>query len=253
MPIRRQYAPREVSAADLRVGRVDSHYEKILVRLLAAHAMAEKLTAFGYERALETCGDDPALRPVIEKNIKEETTHAKLVYRALAEVGVSEKAADRMMLPLMKAPSFEAPRFFAEKASGEMDLLMASLALDMTGLMMIGVNYQDSSYAPHSAAAELIMEDEADHEVFASELLGDAVNKFGKKAVQAALKQWLPRAVNFFGPPGSGFTYDCIRYGLKARDNQELADMYVTVLERRAASLGLKLPKLTTSYPHHAI
>ena len=253
MPIRRQYAPREVHAADLKTGRIDPHYEKILVRLLAAHAMAEKLTAFGYERALKTCGDDPALKKVIEKNIKEETTHAHLVYRALAEVGVSEKAADRMMLPLMKAPSFEAPRYFAEKASGEMDLLMAALALDMTGLMMIGVNYQDSSYEPHSAAAELIMEDEADHEIFASELLGDAVQKFGKKAVQAALKQWLPRAVNFFGPPGSGFTYDCIRYGLKARDNQELAEMYVTVLERRASQLGLKLPKLTTTYPHHAI
>ena len=40
----------------------NTHYEKILVRLLAAHAMAEKLTAFGYERALKTCGDDPALR-----------------------------------------------------------------------------------------------------------------------------------------------------------------------------------------------
>ena len=32
------------------------------------------------------------------------------------------------MLPLMKAPSFEAPRYFAEKAAGELDLLMASLA-----------------------------------------------------------------------------------------------------------------------------
>ncbi len=253
MPIRRQYAPREINAAELRAGRIDPHYEKILVRLLAAHAMAEKLTAFGYERALKTCGDEPALRKVIEKNIKEETTHARLVYRALEEIGVSQKAADRMMLPLMKAPSFEAPRYFAEKASGEMDLLMASLALDMTGLMMIGENYQDSSYAPHAKAAELIMEDEADHEIFASELLGDAVNKFGKRAVQAALKQWLPRAVNFFGPPGSGFTYDCIRYGLKARDNQELAEMYVTVLERRASQLGLKMPKMTTTYPHHAV
>jgi len=253
MPIRRQFAPRELSAADLRVGRVDPHYEKILVRLLAAHAMAEKLTAFGYERALKTCGDDPVLKTVIEKNLAEETKHARLVYRALEELGVSEKSADRTMLPLMKAPSFEAPRFFAEKASGEMDLLMASLALDMTGLMMIGVNYQDSSYAPHARAAELIMEDEADHEIFAAELLGDAVKKFGKKEVQAALKQWLPRAVNFFGPPGSGFTYDCIRYGLKARDNQELADMYFTVLERRADSLGVKLPKLTTTYPHHAV
>ncbi len=110
------------------------------------------------------------------------------MYRALGELGISEKGADRMMIPLMKAPSFEAPRYFAEKASGEMDLLMAALALDMTGLMMIGENYQDSSYAPHAKAAELIMEDEADHEIFASELLGDAVQKFGKKAVQAALQ-----------------------------------------------------------------
>ncbi len=61
------------------------------------------------------------------------------------------------------------------------------------------------------------------------------------------------RAVNFFGPPGSGFTYDCICYGLKARDNQELAEMYVTVLERRADQLGLKLPELSPGYPHHAL
>jgi 1,2-phenylacetyl-CoA epoxidase catalytic subunit len=237
MPIRRQYAPRAVNAADLRDGRVDSHYQKILVRLLAAHAMAEKLTAFGYERALAGC-DDASLRPTLEKNLKEETTHARLVYRALAELGLSEKSADRLMIPAMKAPSFEAPRFFAEKASGELDLIMAALALDMTGLMMIGENYQPSSYAPHAHAAEL---------------LGDAARKFGKKEVESALRQWLPRAVNFFGPPGSGFTYDCIRYGLKARDNQELAEMYVTVLERRADQLGIKLPQLTPSYPHRAI
>ena len=36
-------------------------------RLLAAHAMAEKLTAVGYYRALQTV-DNPALREVIAKN-----------------------------------------------------------------------------------------------------------------------------------------------------------------------------------------
>jgi hypothetical protein len=29
--------------------------------------------------------------------------------------------------------------------------------------------------------------------------------------------------------------------------------MYVTVLERRADQLGLKLPQLTTGYPHRAL
>jgi 1,2-phenylacetyl-CoA epoxidase catalytic subunit len=252
MPTRRQFAPRLINAADLRGGRVEPHYEKILVRLLTAHAMAEKLTAFGYERALKTV-EEPSLMPVLEKNHSEEVKHARLVYRILAELGVSEKSADRMTIPLMKAPSFEAPLHFAQQAHGDLDLLMASLALDMTGLLMIGINYKDSSYAPHARAAELILEDEAEHESFASEQLGVAVQYFGIEPVTGALRQWLPRAVNFFGPPGTGFTYDCIRYGLKMRDNQELAELYVSILDRRARQLGLVLPALTPEYPHSAL
>jgi 1,2-phenylacetyl-CoA epoxidase catalytic subunit len=127
---------------------------------------------------------------------------------------------------------------------------MASLSLDTTGLIMIGENYKESSYAPHARAAEIILDEEADHEIFASRHLADAVDRFGVQSVNTALRRWIPRAVNFFGPPGSGFTYDCIRYGLKSRDNQELADLYVTMLSRRCDQLGLEMPALTASYPH---
>ncbi len=252
MPVRRQYGPREVSAADVRLQRVEPRYEKVLVRLLAAHATAEKLTARGYERAKETVAD-PSLKAAVEKNLAEERRHAALVYGILEELGVSEESAERMMIPVLKAPSFAAPRYFAEHAQGEMGLLMGSLALDTTGLLMIGINYKDSSYAPHSRVAELILEEEADHEMFASELLGRAVERFGPEAVSAALRAWLPLAVNFFGPPGSGFTYECLRYGLKARDNQELVDLYLTMLELRAAQLGFELPRVTPGYPHAAL
>lgn len=140
--------------------------------------------------------------------------------------------------------------YFAQRASGEMDVLMASLALDATGSIMIGVNYGESSYAPHARAAEVILEDEAGHEVFANEQLGDAVQRFGVKKVSAALREWLPRAVNFFGPPGTGFTYDCIRYGLKARDNAELRELYLATLGARCEQLGIAMPELTRDYPH---
>jgi 1,2-phenylacetyl-CoA epoxidase catalytic subunit len=250
MPIRRELMPRSIDASAINEGRVDSHYVKVLMRLLAAHAMAEKLTALGYQRALSTI-DDPALRPVIEKNFAEEKKHARLVYDALEEIGMSQQAADRSMVTVIKAPSFEAPSYFAGKAEGELDLLMASLSLDTTGLIMIGVNYKDSSYSPHARAAEVILEEEADHEVFASRQLGDAVERFGIDAVNAALRNWIPRAVNFFGPPGSGFTYDCIRYGLKTRDNAELAELYTTMIARRCDQLGLTMPPLTPTYPHH--
>jgi hypothetical protein len=59
-------------------------------------------------------------------------------------------------------------------------------------------------------------------------------------------------AMNFFGPPGSGFTFDCLTYGLKMHDNQELASFYLAILERRLGMLGLELPAMTNGYPHQA-
>src|SRR5258707_4673351 len=249
MPVRREFPPRSLNAEALNEARVHPQYTRVLIRLLAAHAMAEKLTALGYQRALATL-DNLELRPIVEKNFEEEKKHARLIYHALLELGISQQAADRSMIMVLKAPSFDAPSYFASKAEGELDLLMASLSLDTTGLIMIGENYKDSSYAPHARAAEMILDEEADHEIFASRQLGDAVDRFGVDEVNQALRNWIPRAINFFGPPGTGFTYDCIRYGLKTRDNKDLAELYTTMLTRRCDQLGLTMPALTATYPH---
>jgi 1,2-phenylacetyl-CoA epoxidase catalytic subunit len=244
----RLFEPRSLEAADLLAGRVEANFIRVLSRLLAAHAMAEKLTAIGYQRALDTVAR-PELIATIRKNLAEEQKHARLIYKTLADLGVSEAHADRSLVTALKGPSFAAPRYFAEYAAGEMDLVMATISLDMTGLIMIGVNYRESSYAPHARAAEAILAEEEEHELFASNVLRDATESLGGDAVNAALCQWLPRAVNFFGPPGSGFTFDCISYGLKARDNDELAELYLTLLERRVQQAGLVMPRLTQDYP----
>jgi rubrerythrin len=139
VPVRRQFAPGSLEAADVLNGRVEPNYQKVLTRLLAAHALAEKLTAEGYARAYGFI-DEPALVKVIEKNLAEERKHARLIYNALEELSVTEARADRSMIIAMKAPSFVAPRYFAEHATNELDLAMASISLDMTGLIMIGVN-----------------------------------------------------------------------------------------------------------------
>jgi len=252
MPVRRQFPTGCFEAADVLSGRVEPNYQKVLTRLLAAHALAEKLTAEGYERVGGFI-DDPALTKIIEKNLAEERKHARLVYAALAELGVNETRADRSMLMVLKAPSFVAPRYFAEKAADELDLSMASISLDMTGLIMIGVNYKESSYAPHARAAEIILAEEEEHELFAASELRDVVDRVGAERVNAALRDWLPRAVNFFGPPGSGFTFDCMRFGLKSRDNSELAELYLSLLERRVTQAGIEMPKLTAKYPHEVL
>src|SRR5271154_5515862 len=197
-----RYAPGTVEAADIAAGRIEPHYVKTLTRLLAAHALAEKFTAIGYQRSLETI-DDADLRPTIAKNFAEERQHARFIYQLLEQLGIAESAADRSLIAALKSPSFSAPRYFAEHADGALDLVMASVSLDMTGYLMIGVNYRESSYAPHARAADQILEDESGHEDFAAAGLRDAAGTFGATSVNAALREWLPRAVNFFGPPGS--------------------------------------------------
>lgn len=249
MAVKREFPPGSIAAADVNQRRVEPNYYRVLTRLLAAHALAEKLTAQGYARAHETISD-PALRETVEKNLAEEHKHAQLIYGALAELGIDETHADRSIIMALKAPSFAAPRRFAEQTVGELDLVMASVSLDMTGLIMIGVNYKESSYAPHARAAEIILAEEEEHELFAANELRDATERYGEDRVNAALREWLPRAVNFFGPPGSGFTYDCMRYGLKTRDNGELAELYLALLERRLKQTGLEMPTLTSGYPH---
>ncbi len=247
--MKRHYPTASIEAADLLERRVEPHYAKTLTRLLAAHAVAEKLTAIGYQRALAAI-DDPALAPTIKKNLAEEKKHARMVYRLLEELGMNEAQADRSMVKAAKSPSFAAPRRFAEDPANPLGLLMASLSLDVTGLLMIGVNYRESSYAPHARAAEIILDEEEDHDQFAAAALRDAAEGFGAERVNAALREWLPMAANFFGPAGSGFTFDCLRYGLKARDNGELAELYLTMIGRRVAQAGLIMPELTRRYPY---
>ncbi|HVA68115.1 MAG TPA: hypothetical protein VNF45_02300 [Candidatus Binataceae bacterium] len=245
---RRELPPLSIEADDVRCGRVDPHYRVALIRLLAAHAMAEKLTALGYERALASLTDE-ALRVAVAKKLAEERHHASLVYRVLRDLGVSQQEADRATIPMLKAPSFEAPLRFARGIAGELDLTIAALSLDMTGLLMIGINYKESSYAPHARAAERILQDDAENKRFAAGEFTDAVARFGADAVSDALCRWLPATVNFFGPPGSGFSYECLCFGLKACDNKDLAEMYLSMLERRLEPTGVAIPPLTKGYP----
>ena len=74
--MKRLYAAGAIEAADVIEGRVEPHYAKILTRLLAAHAIAEKLTALGYQGALENI-NDTNLRATLQKNLAEERKHAR--------------------------------------------------------------------------------------------------------------------------------------------------------------------------------
>jgi 1,2-phenylacetyl-CoA epoxidase catalytic subunit len=244
----RSLAPCAVEAWEVRAGRVDPYYVKVLTRVLAAHAMTRKITAEGYRRMRDTIAD-PQLRALAEQNHADECRHAQMVYWMLEEIGVNARAAERTLLSAYRAPSFEALRFFTERARGEIDLLMAGLSLETTALLILGINYVDSSYAPHARLAHSVLEQKAAQDRAFTTLLMEGAARFGLQAVVKGLFNWLPMAANSFGPPGSGFTNECLRLGLKRQDNQELAELYLAMIARRCERAGLEIPRLSETYP----
>lgn len=240
-----QFPPASIDAAHL---PDEPAYRDTLVRLLAAHALAEKATSWGFARALPHIAAYRRAQ-VIAKNVHEEMDHARLVYDALAQLDVTEAAADKLLAIAWKGPSFAAPHAFATEDSTFVDVLLAGFCLDTAGLLMIGRNYARSSYRPHADAAGAILRDERGHDAFATAEFRGIVAEFGADAVQAKVDVWIPRGLNFFGPPHSRFTQQCRAYGLKACDNADLADDFRGLVARRLAEVGLRLPLLTASYP----
>jgi ring-1,2-phenylacetyl-CoA epoxidase subunit PaaA len=241
--------PRSIDAFHL---PAEPGYRETLLRLLAAHALAEKATGLGFARAL------PGLagyrrQHAIAKNVLEELDHARLVYDLLADLGVAEAAADALVAAAWQAPSFDAPRAFATTDGDFVDVLLAGFCLDTGGLLMIGRNYAVSSYRPHAEAADAILRDERDHDAFATAEFRRAVDERGAATVQQKVDVWIPRGLNFFGPPHSRFTAACRAFGLKAVDNSELADEFRRIVERRLTEVDLRMPRMTATYPHRVL
>jgi 1,2-phenylacetyl-CoA epoxidase catalytic subunit len=244
----RSLKPEAVEAWEIQSGRVDPYYVKVLTRVLAAHAMAQKLSAIGYRRMRDMV-TDPALHALAKQSYAREHRNARLVYGMLEEIGVSERAAERTLMSAWRSPSFEAVRFFAEQALGELDLVIAGLSLETSGLLILGINYSESSYAPHARLAKDMLEEKAACDRVFGDLFAQTAERFGLQAANEKLMFWLPMAANFFGPAGSGFTNECLRLGLKRRDNQDLADLYLSMVARRCEGAGLNMPRLTRAYP----
>jgi 1,2-phenylacetyl-CoA epoxidase catalytic subunit len=247
--VTRRYEPRSISAESL---PEESDFRETLVRLLAAHALAEKATALGFARALPRMQGYRRQR-VIAQNIQEEMDHARRIYDLLAELGVAESRADEITSAAWWGPSFDAPRLFSSTTVDTADVFLAGFCLDTGGFLMVERNYSCSSYRPHAQAADAILREEADHDAFAISEFRKAVDEFGRDIVQAKVDVWVPHGLNFFGPPRTRFTAACLELGLKSRDNAELAKEFAGIVEGRLRASGLRMPQVSPAYPHRAL
>jgi len=200
MPLGRQFPARTIEAEDIRLRRVDPHYIKSLIRLLAAQrARRETDQRSAINAALDTVTNE-SLRPTIEKNLAEECRPrgARLPGRS-AKSASSRRKPYRAMIPALKAPSFEAPLPLCQKpgrragpADGFAQPRHDRTADDRRQHTRIPATRR--THAPPSASWTTRPSTRCSP--WANSQI--AVDSFGPEAVAAALKQWLPAAANFF-------------------------------------------------------
>jgi 1,2-phenylacetyl-CoA epoxidase catalytic subunit len=126
---------------------------------------------------------------------------------------------------------------------------MMSFLIDQ-GAYFLVEDFAQSSYAPWSALAREILEEEEGHPEFGLHFLEDQIEKFGRPHVQRALGKWWRVGLNMFGPPHTRRTPLYIRLGLKYRSNEDRRGAFRAATEPAIEKLGLRVPRLWRSrYP----
>ncbi len=113
---------------------------------------------------------------------------------------------------------------------------------DRVGLY-VGVEWVGSSYEPLAKAAPKLEKEERFHAEmgikFAREV---AKTREGKRRLQEGLKQWWPAVLDMFGKSDSRNSEVYVRWGIKARSNEELRQDYIRDTVPILESLGLDVP-----------
>lgn len=113
---------------------------------------------------------------------------------------------------------------------------------DRVGLY-VGVEWMGSSYGPLAKVAPRLEKEERFHAEmgikFAREV---AKTKAGKKALQDGLVVWWPAVLDMFGKSDSKNSEVYVKWGIKARSNEELRQDYIRDTVPVLESLGLDVP-----------
>ena len=220
--------------------------------MLAAHALAEKLWADGLKAALAQPAN-ARLGPALERAAADACRHAVGTLGLLGQLELAAPALERLWSATSRSASFAPLGRFARGGLPGAEFAVAAQLLLLAGLLMVGVNYCESSYDPHRELAGQILEEAAEHEKLFAAGLEAGLEPDGVEALEQALGRWLPAGLDCFGPPGSGFCCQCLRFGLKAVDNGELAGLFGELVQRRFAALGVKCPPVGQDYPRAAV
>jgi len=113
---------------------------------------------------------------------------------------------------------------------------------DRVGLY-VGVEWMGSSYEPLAKVAPRLEKEERFHSDMGIKYAREVVKTSkGKKDLQDGLEIWWPAVLDMFGKSDSRNSEAYVKWGIKARSNEELRQDYIRATVPILESLDLKVP-----------
>lgn len=230
----------------------DEYYEN-LTNLMLQQADSELAAAFGYIPWIMKAPTTEE-KVAVANIVKDEMRHARAVYRLLAEIGIDTDAHvashDYTLRVDVKGDELKRRRvaedrrvnIFYYSIDTWADFVMFQFCMDRgAGHQLEDV--RKSSYGPWKRESDRIFKEELVHvnhgDFWVKKL---AFDRSTKAEVQAALDRWYPRTMNIFGRTKSERNKLYRKYGLKARDNDEVRKSFSQEVRLRCSEWGLRLP-----------
>lgn len=168
---------------------------------------------------------------VIGEIVKQEVGHGEIVANIIRSLG--------------EDPTHDKPvgqYAFAMKRECWEDVAWFHMLIDRVGLY-VGIEWLGSTYEPLARVSEQLEREEYFHANAGFRFLKQIIRtEDGRKRAQDLLHRWWPAALDMFGRSDSKNSSTYVKWGIKAKGNEELRQQYIADTVPLLHELGFEVP-----------
>jgi len=175
----------------------------------------------------------------LTSKIQDEVGHAQLLYRVAEDLG---KPRTQMLADLMDGKT-KFHNVFHYPTKSWADVGIIAWLVDAAAIVSQQA-LRDSSYAPYARTMKKICWEESVHIMHGRDVVLTLMNGTAgqRTMVQEALDRWWGPLMQMHGPPTDPAKDKDLHWGIKAKNNEQLRQEFLSIYVPRILELGLRIP-----------
>ena len=213
-------------------------YRTAVLRFVEMHANSELM---GVLPEREWIMRAPTLRRklALTAKVQDEVGHAQLLYRVAEDLGKPREA----MLEDLLAGKTKFHNVFHYPTFSWADIGIIAWLVDAAAIVAQQA-LRDSSYGPYARTMQKICWEESVHIMHGRDVVLTMMNGTDaqRAMVQEALDRWWGPLMQMHGPPTDPARDKDLHWGIKAKNNEQLRQEFLSIYVPRILELGLRIP-----------